>query len=330
MILAGLSHSAFGQGAQENNDLFDNEESRELLLDGLSVAGEVRGGGAVDLSDLPLRTCLVKEMLWDSHGGEFRGAYRYEGYSLHDIVAAFPLDKSNAKEFRPVMDAYIEVENADGIKTVFSWGEVFFPAQLHRILIASRVAPVLPEMGGEKHELSEHSKLVVAGDLYSERNLSRPVKITVRSHPVSPLTEKGKSPLYSPDITLHLKDGKEEKLAAIPKIWQEHVLPGIFYGKGMGYHGSEPMEGTYLKEWLLYAIPPDKEAIRQGLFAIVGDDGYRASFSYSEICNRNDHSELLLKQLPEGEDDGLFRIYVPGDFFIDRSVRAISDIWYSE
>jgi hypothetical protein len=269
-------------------------------------------------------------MVWDGNGGSFTGAYRYEGYSLHDIVSAFPIHKSNIRDFRPVMDTYIEVENADGEKAVFSWGEVFFPAQRHRILIASRVALILPEKSGEEYTLPEHSKLVAAGDLYSERNIGRPVKITVLSHPVSPITEKGKSPLYSPHITLHGPDDVLDKLESIPDDWPQQSLPGIFYGKGMGFLGSEPMEGVYLKEWLLREIPADREALRQGLFAIVGDDGYRATFSYSEICNRNDHSELLLKQLPEGEDDGLFRIYVPGDFFVDRAVRAISDIWYSE
>ena len=74
----------------------------------------------------------------------------------------------------------------------------------------------------------------------------------------------------------------------------------------------------------------NREALRQGLLAIVGDDGYRAAFSYSEIFARNDQSECLLRRVPDGEDDGLFRIFVPADFFSDRAIRAISAIHYSE
>ena len=77
-------------------------------------------------------------------------------------------------------------------------------------------------------------------------------------------------------------------------------------------------------------IPPDREALSRGRFVVAAKDGYRATFSYSEICNRNDHSEVLFRKLDEGEEGGAFRLFTPGDFFSDRSVFSLTGIWYSE
>jgi hypothetical protein len=62
---------------------------------------------------------------------------------------------------------------------------------------------------------------------------------------------------------------------------------------------------------------------------MVGKDGYRSVFSYSEIVNRNDQSEILLVPCKEEKDGGKFRIFPSCDFFSDRAVKAVSEIHIS-
>ncbi len=328
-LFAGCGETGRQLADTEDNDLFNNAESVALALEEIFVGGEVLGGGPVDLEALSLHSCLVKEMILNDTGVVFIGAFRYEGYSLHDIVAAFPLEKLNSKKFRPIVDAYIEVENALGEKVVFSWGEVFFPAQRHQILLASRVMPVIPKKTGELWPMPEYSKLVVAGDLYTERNIDRPVKITVRSYPLDIRVEKGMSPLYSPHITLQILDRQAEVVEAFSTELSLFSLPGVIYGSGRGLHSTLPLEGMYLKECLKQYVEPNPVALRQGLIVVASADGYRATFSCSEVLNRNDHSELLLKHLGDVEN-GAFRLFVPGDFFSDRGIKGVSLIQYSE
>jgi hypothetical protein len=81
-----------------------------------------------------------------------------------------------------------------------------------------------------------------------------------------------------------------------------------------------------MKEILGKYFSPDKKNLQQGLVTIVGKDGYRAVFSFSEIMNRNDQSEMLLVPCKEVKDGGQFRIFPTGDFFSDRAVKAVSEI----
>ena len=137
----------------------------------------------VDFTLLPVHSVIVKETLLDSVGGDrFEGAYRYDGYSLFDILNNSVLQKANIKEFRPIIDLYIEVENAAGEKVVFSWGEIYYPTNLHKILIVNGVSRIVPSKTKELWPLPVMSKIVVAGDLVTERNIPLPVKITVKSY----------------------------------------------------------------------------------------------------------------------------------------------------
>ena len=124
------------------NNFYDNTETYPLPLKELIIEGEIENPGKVDFSELPVHSVIVKETLLDSSGGDrFVGAYRYDGYSLFDILNKRILKKANSAEFKPIIDLYIEVENANGEKAVFSWGEIYYPNNLHKILIATGVCP---------------------------------------------------------------------------------------------------------------------------------------------------------------------------------------------
>ena len=180
------------------NNFYDNVETFPLPLNDLYIDGEISNPGIVDLEKITKRSVIVKEALLDEEGGnKFTGAFRYDGYSLMDILDKVKINKSNAEEFQPVIDLYVEIENASGEKAVFSWGEIYYPNNLHKIILASGVARIVPSKTKDLWVLPKTSKLVCGNDLVTERNIKSPTKITVRSYPESFKTVKGMSPMYS-------------------------------------------------------------------------------------------------------------------------------------
>ena len=84
-----------------------------------------------------------------------------------------------------------------------------------------------------------------------------------------------------------------------------------------------------LKDFLIKYYPVSKENLMSGMICIAGKDGYRSVLSYSELFNRNDQQEFMLIKTNEMEDGGLFRIFAASDFFSDRAIKAVSEIYLS-
>ncbi len=314
--------------ADRNNNFYDNEVTYILPSVPLEIAGEVENPGMVDFSKLKKRPVIVKETLLKEDGSNaFTGAYRYDGYSLFDILNDRILKKNNKTVFPPIIDTYVEIENAKGEKVVLSWGEIYYPNYLHNIIIATDVMRIVPSKSKDLWPLPSESKLVIAGDLITERNISSPVKITVKSYPRSFLINREMKPLVSAEVIVHNHSNVVEKLTALPGNIQMETLHTIFYGKGRGIHSTQPFTGAYLKELLKQQFPFDKDYLKQGKVIIVGKDGYRVVFTFSEIMNRNDQQEILLVPCQEGEDGGKFRIFPSCDYFSDRAVKAVADIF---
>ncbi len=312
------------------NNFYDNAETYSLQSFGLEISGEITNPGEVDFSGLPLHTVIVKETVLNGDGDTFTGAYRYDGYSLYDILNERRLNKKNAEEFSPVIDLFVEIENDKGEKVVFSWGELFYPNHLHEIIIATKVMRIVPSKTNELWELPVESKVVVLSDLITERNISRPSKITVKSYTKDLNVEKGKNPLFSPKIDIYTENKIVETLYKNPTNIPEQSLHTIFYGRGRGIHSTQPFTGVSLKRFFAEKIKKTQKALREGIFVIAADDGYRSVFTYSELCNRNDQAEVLLICRPELKHDGIFGIFPSCDFFSDRAVKGINAIYYSE
>ena len=310
-------------------DFYDNEETIDLTgLNSIIVEGEISNPGVVSYSSLPLRSLIVKETLFDEDGGNsFVGAYRYDGYSLYDILNSCILNKKNADEFPPIVDLYVEVINAKGEKTVISWGELYYPIHRHEIIIATKVMHIVPSKLKDLWPLPKENRLIVASDLITERNISDPVKIIVKSISKKYEINKG-AKIHAPVLSLT----KEEKLIAdftsIPEKYQKETIYTIFYGRGRGIHGTTPFKGAYLKDLLNDYFKYNKENIQHAIFSIAGSDGYHSAFTYSEIMNRNDNTEILLIDKDNYEDAGKFSLLAPADFFSDRAIKSVKSIDY--
>ncbi len=311
------------------NNFYDKSETHHLGLPVIEVAGETANPGVADLSLLQKRSVTVKEaVLEDDNSNRFTGAYRYDGYSLFDILNPFIPEKSNRQEFGSVIDLFAEVENADGEKVIFSWGEIFYPVNIHRIIIATDVSRIVPTKTNDLWPLPSKPMIVAANDLVTERNISMPQIITIRSFRRSFPFTAGTIPPYSPFISFY-KQGipvvrltEAEDEAAV-------TFNTIFYGRGRGIHSTTPFTGVMLKDALKDRCPVNRHNIMQAFFCIAGTDGYRCVLTFSELFNRNDQQEFLLVKSRD-EAVGRFRIFPASDFFSDRAVKAVSEIHFED
>jgi hypothetical protein len=309
------------------NNFYDNVETYPLPVKQLEIDGEVANPGKVDFTGLPVHSVIVKETVIDSTGGDrFIGAYRYDGYSLFDILDKRIIKKANVSEFKQIIDLFVEIENEKGEKVVFSWGEIYYPNNLHKILIASSVSRIVPSKTKELWPLPVESKIVAAGDLVTERNISSPVRITVRSYPHSFNVKQGLSPMYSPGIDIFSSSRVAGKIETLPENLNILNYNTIFYGRGKGIHSTTPFNGVLLKDLLQKYYPVNSDNLKCGIICIAGKDGYRSVVSYSELFNRNDQQEFMLIKTGNQEDGGLFRIFAAADFFSDRAVKSVSEI----
>jgi hypothetical protein len=313
------------------NNFYDNEPVKQLSMVALSVDGEIANPGVVDFSKLPIRSVIVKEAKLNSDGSnKFVGAYRYDGYSLYDILNEVKLQKKNANEFAPIIDLYVEISNDLGEKVIISWGEIYYPNNLHNIIIANSVMRIVPSKTKELWVLPETSKLVVPTDLLTERNISNPSKISIRSAVASYNVQKGLSPMFSESFKLMAEDGKEVVVKEVAPSLNKVTYNSIFYGRGRGIHSTTPFIGYELKQVMEPYYRMSTENIQRGLFVLAGLDGYRVVMTYSELFNRNDQAEFLLISDNNEKDGGCFRIFPACDFFSDRAVKALFDIRFEK
>ena len=310
-----------------NNNFYDNAPTYHLPLSNLTVEGEIENPGPVDFSKLTKRSVIVKETLFKDGGSDqFTGAFRYDGYSLFDILNERYLKKLNAEDFKPIIDLFVVIENDKGERAVFSWGEIYYPNVLHDIIIATDVMRIVPSKTNDLWVLPKESKVVSAHDLITERNISSPTNIVVISYPRKYEIRRDLSPMVNETVNFFSGETHLQSFTEIPPEFRQEILHTIFYGRGRGIHSTQPFTGVPVRDYVKNSIKPTRETLRNGMVVFAGMDGYRAVFSLSEIMNRNDQAQVLIVPCPGEKDGGNFRIFPPADFFSDRAVKALCEI----
>jgi hypothetical protein len=316
--------------SQDGNSLYHQTDEVKLIPGELSVTGEIENAGKIDLKKYYKREVVLKESLFDIDSGiKFTGAYRYKGYSLFDLLHEYNLDKKNVDLFRPSIDSYVTVENSKGESVVFSWSEIFYNASPHQILIATEMAPIVPYKIEVDYPVGEKWRLVSAGDLFAFRMLEDPVKITVHSfdkkdYPIN----RDINPLYSPAIKVFLEDKELHTITPENTTARNITYYSNFYGMGMGYHHADNFTGPALPEILEGFLEPFNSRLnRNALVCFASVDGYRVIYSYSELFNRADQAAPILAITENKDDGGYYRNFLPGDFYADRSVKALREMY---
>ncbi|MEI6059153.1 MAG: hypothetical protein WCR72_00520 [Bacteroidota bacterium] len=312
----------------QTNDFYDDAETIKLKMPVIEILGEISNPGSADLESLPLRSVIVKETLLQDGKDKFVGAYRYDGYSLYDILNKAVLKKKNEADFPPIIDLYVEIENNEGEKVIFSWGEIYYPVHRHEILVASQVARIVPSKTKDLWPLPTDCRLVVASDLLTHRNISNPTRITVKSYSGKYLINKGMNPMNSGSFLVSNGINILDSISELPAEFEKLTYPAVFYGRGRGIHGTTPFKGILLKDLLSKYVKVDEKSLKTGLFIIAGKDGYHAAFSFSEVMNRNDQDEFLVVPFKKGADGGDFQVFPAADFFSDRAIKSVESIMF--
>ena len=325
LTIAATMLSFQGLKAQ-TNDFYDDAETIKLKTTSIELLGEIANPGKINVGTLPLRSVIVKETLLQDGKDKFVGAYRYDGYSLYDLLNLAVLKKKNEAEFPPIIDLYVEIENDKGEKVVFSWGEIYYPIHRHEILVATQVARIVPSKTKDLWPLPTDSRLVVAADLLTHRNISNPTRITVKSYSGKYLITKGMSPMYCESFSISQDSKQLGEIKILPADLQKLTYPAVFYGRGRGIHGTTPFNGILLKELVSKYIKVDENNLKTGMFVIAGKDGYHATYSLSEVMNRNDQAEFLVTESEKDADGGAFMVYPAADFFSDRALKSMESI----
>ncbi len=311
----------------QTNDFYDDAPTVKLKgSTKILVTGEIEKDVTVDLSRLPKHSITVKETTLSDGAVGFTGAYRYDGYSVYDILDRVVLKKKNEAEFPPIIDLYVEITNDRGETVVFSWGEIYYPVNRHRLLIATSVARIVPSKAKDLWPLPAETKIIAGNDLVTSRNISNPVKITVKSLDSKYPINKGMSPMFSETMRLCVNGKQRAILSELPEGMDSETFHTVFYGRGMGIHGTTPFTGAMLNELIkdYYRFSP--ESLQKGIVVIAGLDGYRAAFTLSEIVNRNDQQEVLIIDKDNYEGAGRFSLFPAGDFFSDRAIKAVIEV----
>ncbi|MDX9905890.1 MAG: hypothetical protein RBS55_04795, partial [Bacteroidales bacterium] len=249
MISAMISEPAKSQ--TQTNDFYDDAETYELAgTTTLTLDGEIGNPGQVNITSLPLRSIIVKEALMSGDTNRFTGAYRYDGYSLYDILNHVILKKKNETEFPPIIDLYVQVENDKGESVIFSWGELYYPVHRHEIIVATKVTRIVPSKTKDLWPLPTQIKIVSGHDLVTDRNISNPVKITVLSANATYPIHKDMSPLFSPEIKIMSDSRQFGQIDPSMDLGLKLTYETIFYGRGRGIHSTMPFHGVPLKDVL--------------------------------------------------------------------------------
>ncbi len=326
VLFAAAIFPAAASNAQ-TNDVFAGSPAVLLKHPGtIIVGGEVERETVVTLAGLPLRSVAVKETVFDGEKTVFRGAYRYDGYSLADILDRIVVKKKNAAEYPRKIDLFVEISNDAGEKALFSWGEIFYPNQPHRILLATAVSRFVPQLTKDLWPIPGECKLIAGTDRLTARGLRNPTRITVKSFdfkPAGPSDAAAGAAKAAAKMRLKINESVVAEYDQLPEDLLKLTYPSTLYGQGKGFLGTRDLTGVPMSSFLTGKVPVTNESLSEGLVAFIAADGYRAVFSLSELVNRNDRQEMLLI---ETEDDGGlagFSIFPSGDFYYDRAVSRI-------
>jgi hypothetical protein len=316
----------------KGNSVFYESEVVKMKTGTITVKGEVKNPGPVDFGKLYKHEIVMREAVINgSDEVRFNGAFRYIGYSLLDILQSFIISKKNEAAFKPQIDLYIVIENDKGESIVFSWSEIFHTSNLHQVLIATESAPIKPHKAEVNYEIGDTWKVVAGNDLYSYRILDNPTSITIYSFDKKefPIDKSMGAMMYSPNVKLIIDDKVVMTIPAIEDESRFICYNTVHYGMGMGYHENTVFKGLSLIPLMKENINIfDKDKIRNGLICFASIDGYRSVFSFSELFNRCDQAFPILAVPKNPKNGGYYRIFLPSDFFADRSVKSLKEMYF--
>lgn len=332
---------------------------------GVALSGSVKkpqAGEAAALAALPRHATLAKV----PGAARYRGTFEVEGVALKDLLEKADVAKATNDNFDRPLDLAVVVTGRDGKKALFSWGELFLADDAGAALLADRIRPLVPHhheaiddarfAPGAWLAVEAREKLEVAGcagchdggklgkidvprglclvptrDATGRRFVEDVVSIEVRQAGfAAPPKNKDLADPWVEAPPLVLPGGKAIALSAKATkgvLRVEGEDDGI--GLGRGFRGHSRYSGPSLAALLKSSLPAGFDP---GLLFVVvtAKDGYRSLYSGGEIFLSRLPENVVLIDTEDGapllKKSGRLKSVVRGDFFVDRSVRSVSEV----
>lgn len=341
------------------------QEAAPVRPKGIALSGSVKKPQTVDaagLAGLPRHTLLAKL----PGVARYRGTFETEGVALKDLLEKAEIAKATDDNFDRPLDLAVVVTGRDGKKALFSWGELFLLGDEGAALLVDRIRPLVPHhheaiddarfaagawFGVEARETLDVSScagchdggklgkidvprgacLVPTRDATGRRFVEDVVSVEVRQagFPAPPRKRDQADPWVEAPA-LVLPGGKTVALGAkatkpVPRVEGED--DGI--GLGRGFRGHSRFSGASLAALLRSSLPAGTDP---GPLCVVvtASDGYRALYSGGEVLLSRSPENVVLVDSEDGKPlfrkSGRLKAVARGDFFVDRSVRNVSEI----
>jgi hypothetical protein len=301
----------------------------------LSISGAVRHPLNLSLDDLQEYQSTRVQLNEIMADGQYNGVFYYRGVPLRSLLETAYIEKKKTT-FSKRTDLAIVVRNSKGQQATLSWGEIFYrnPGDC---IVATSAAPIMPHRDCSAcHEPDEYQprldrlqrkidfpKLVIPGDVYSDRSLDGISDIRVLNLRPQTTSKKGET-FFSAEVDLR----ETENPLIIKDLSSFPRASAIFrhVGEGKGYHGINRIEGASLKSVLKESII--KADLNQ-VFLVSAPDGYRSLFSYGEIFLNPVGERFIIADNIDGQpinEGGRFWLIAPEDAMADRTVKAVQEI----
>lgn len=325
------------------------------------IEGAVAKPGVLDAARLASLPTAARKVKTSGADGAYRASVELRGAGLRDLLDAADVRKTTDDGFNRPLDTLVEVVGAKGEKALFSYGEIFLGRDPQRVVVAAARRFVWPHHhadvgfdgaavrgadeelppaaagcanchdGKARPALDAPRGIVVAdsGDLWPARFVEDVVSIRVRQAGVALDKAKAKKDARAESAALVGPNGPAAALGAkefarfAPRSWRE-----ASFGEGRGYRGVHVWRGADLADVVRPLLPKGADP-RRVFVLVTAADGYRSAFSGTEVFFPTG-SPVLLADACDGKPleggAGRFAVVATGDFYVDRGVRAVSEI----
>lgn len=344
---------------------FDHGDSGAAL----TIKGAVKNEIVLTYKDISKFKSSIKRVKIYNDAKEYAGSCEMEGVSLCDILSSANIAKKSDDGFDRELDMYVVVRGGSGRSAVFSYGEIFLNGEPGSIFLTESARNIFPHkhedlkpFGFDAHKWIEapasynidfkncaachngkDQKPVYFPKGFSvyasfDRSPARFIE-DVRSIEVRQIAdrkiaaEKDKENMWCDSPVFNAADKKTSEISLaglfnMPKTFFTENTVGL----GKGFHGRVAFEGFDMAPILKNNCGGDID-IAKSYVVLTAADGYRSLFSAAEIFDHAAGPNLLLIDKQDGKDlqkgDGRFRAFIKSDFFIDRSVRSVREVYYN-
>jgi len=333
---------------------------------GVRVSGCVKNESVVsydELSKLPPRQGRFKVA---GGSDEYLGSFECIGADISEVLNRASIVKKTDDGYNREIDMYAVVSGRGGRKAVYSYGELLLAKAGGGFLLSAMTRPIYPhkhfdlllmDFSPEKWmkasgrtDLSSCAachNAVMKSAVYipkgaclfavsdgDRRFVEDVYEISIRQAPVpldpSVVKKRKGGMMFVESPKIILPDGKTVEVnVGVTGGLERSEISENTVGLGKGFHGAHRYSGTPLSA-ILKKIMGGEADPANFLAVVTAADGYRCLVSGGEAFYGDGGRGVLLVDSedgrPLGDDEGKYKLYFHGDFFVDRCIRSVAKI----